>query len=140
MWRFFATDVEAHARVCREGLFCEEQFEIIGTRAGGGSIAFPVKLKTSGRLTWVKPAVAAGDNALTSAHEKIAADIGHALGLPVAPTLLSKQTKGHGLPEIVALSFRPLSNLRRGERLPPTINTRPACAPRWQACGDFTPG
>ena len=74
-------------------------------------------------------------HALTAAHEKIAADLGHALGLPVAPVLLSKQTKGHGLPNIVALSFATLKQPTQwgavvadgGQR----ADLRPALAGMW---------
>src|SRR5579863_2438401 len=105
MWRHFSTDLEELARRCIAESFCREEFEIVGTRAGGGSIAFPVRLKVSGRLAWVKPAVAAGDNARTAAHEKIVADLAQEFGFPVAPVMLSRMTQGHGLPSIVALSF-----------------------------------
>lgn len=106
--RKFSADVDDLAKQCVSEPLCKEEFEIIGTRAGGGSIAFPVRLKGSGKLAWVKPAVAAGDNARTAAHEKIVADLALALDCPVAPVALSRQTKGHGLPTIVALSFATL--------------------------------
>jgi hypothetical protein len=110
--RNFTADVEEMAKEYAADVFCDEEFEIIGGRAGGGSIAFPVRLKTSGRLAWVKPAVAAGQNARTAAHEKIVADVGYALGFPVAPVALNERTKGHGLPEVVALSFATLKQPR----------------------------
>jgi hypothetical protein len=107
-FRNFPADIEDLAKQCAADPLCTEEFEIIGTRAGGGSIAFPVRLKASGRLAWVKPAVAAGDNARTAAHEKIVADLAYALGFAIAPVALSRMTKGHGLPPIVALSFAAL--------------------------------
>ncbi len=107
-FRNFPANVDELAARCSANLICTEEFEIIGNHAGGGSIAFPVRLKGSGLLAWVKPAVAAGDNARTAAHEKIVADFAHALGFPVAPVMLSRMTKGHGLPLIVALSFATL--------------------------------
>ena len=106
MFRYFSKDTEALAHACEE-LFCNEEFEIIGNRVGGGSIAFPVRLN-SGALAWVKPAVAAGGNERTAAHEKIVADLAHKLGFAVAPAMLSRQIKGHGLPQVVALSFAAL--------------------------------
>jgi hypothetical protein len=111
MWRDFSNDVENNAAICASELFCDEEFEIIGSRAGGGSVAYPVRLKTSGRLAWAKPA-SVGGNEKTAAHEKIVADVGYKLKFPIAPVLLSKQTKAHGLPEIVALSFATLKQGR----------------------------
>jgi hypothetical protein len=105
MWRRFSAEVEDFAKTYAADLRCHGRFTIDGDRRGGGSIAFPVTLVNSKRRAFVKPAVAAGDNARTAAHEKIAADLGYALGLPVAPVILSNETHGHGLPTTVALSF-----------------------------------
>jgi hypothetical protein len=104
--------MEDVAAICAADIFCKDEFEIVGNRAGGGSIAFPVRLKDSGLLAWVKPAVAAGGNERTAAHEKIVADLGHKLRFPVAPVMLSDKTKGHGLPDVVALSFGVLAQPR----------------------------
>ncbi len=105
MWRRFSSEVEGFAKTYATDLLSNERFTIDGNRRGSGSIAFPVTLVDSKRQAFVKPAVAAGDNARTAAHEKIAADLGHALSLPIAPAVLSRETKGHGLPPAVALSF-----------------------------------
>ena len=102
MWRRFSSHIEDTARKLAGDLFSTEKFMIVGNRQGGGSIAFPVTLSSSGLRAFVKPAVAAGNNARTAANEKIAADLGYALGLPIAPPILSRETKGHGLPPTVA--------------------------------------
>lgn len=107
MLKNFPAQSEALAKRCASDLFCTEEFDVAGGRAGGGSGAFPVKVNGFVPPAWVKPASDAGDNARTAAHEKIVADIACALGFPVAPVMLSTMTKGKPvpLPGTVALSF-----------------------------------
>jgi hypothetical protein len=105
--RNFPANSEALAKRCASELFCVEDFDVAGGRAGGGSGAFPVKVNGFVPPAWVKPAAAVGDNTRTAAHEKIVADIACALTFPVAPVMLSTLTKGKPvpLPDTVALSF-----------------------------------
>ncbi len=107
-FRNFPTFADDLASRCDGELECTEEFEITGNRAGGGSIAFPVRLKATGHKAWVKPAVAAAGNERTAAHERIVASLAYTLRFPVAPVMLSRHTRGHGLPEVVALSFATL--------------------------------
>jgi hypothetical protein len=122
-YRKFPQNVEDLAKRCAAGLLCPEEFDITGGRLGGGSVAFPVQVKGPFCAAWVKPAVAAGDNATTAAHEKIVADVAHALGFPVAPVMLSTKTQGKSvpLPNTVALSFATLGQARPWNGIAPTM-------------------
>src|SRR5580698_10122434 len=105
MWRRYDSHVEALSAECAQALLTDEPFAAIGTPVGGGTSAIPVKMQRSGLPAYVKPARIGPANGPDAAHEKIAADLGYRLGLPVAPVILSKSVAGAPLPPLVVVSY-----------------------------------
>lgn len=139
MWRRFEPHIDTAAADCAAKVISDEPFVVVGRPGGGGTLAIEVRLSISGLTAFAKPARMGPDNGRSAAHEKIASDLGYALGLPVAPVVLSRQTPGTTLSAIplVALSYSALRQPRPFGGLIKSISPHSAAALREVATAMF---
>lgn len=93
-------------------MLCTEGFDVIGSKAGGGTGAVPIKFKAANSTAWLKPWQAKGARLADVAHERIAFRLGHFLSLPVSPVAIAKNSADANLPPWVALSYAALEQPR----------------------------
>lgn len=118
--RNFDQRIEDKAIECASSPFTAEPFDIIDpARQGGGTGAVKVAMSASRLIAWAKPEGAGNAHIRDVAHEKIAADLGLAFNLPVAPVAVSAKTTGKNLHPIVALSYEAFAMGKPLNHLPP---------------------
>jgi hypothetical protein len=125
-WRKFSADFERLAARISRDLITEEPFVLEpGLKPeGGATTAVRVTMQASKQYAWAKPARLQANNAadiVCPAHEKIAADLAHLVGLPVPPVALSRKTEGTGLAKVVALSYEALPQGKPWKHLGPAL-------------------
>ena len=120
-FRNFAPHVEELAAQCAGDLWSTESFTITSTTGGGGTGAVRVTMDGSGLPAWAKPRQPRADAGMHAGHEKIAFDMGHGLGLPISPVILSREGAAKGLPPVVAISYEALGQQRRWSEIEPQM-------------------
>jgi len=125
IFRNFDQHIDDKASECASNPYTAEPFDIIDpARQGGGTGAVKVKMQASQLIAWAKPEGAGNAHIRDVAHEKIAADLGLAFNLPVAPVAVSAKTTGKNLHPIVALSYEALRMGRPLAQIPPDASLK----------------